>query len=217
MQDLTYKQFKTRLEKIKFSRDQFSLKEVKAYNGNTILQYDKGCDLEKNIGLQNELIRSYYKQEKAVDSYSSCNQGGKTTPQNNAFHFAVEVLLPQYNKHLAETGNCKYGKIVHNKDSFKEVLKAQAGYFRKITKEEALIYVKINLSNLKKLVPDATVEELIEARQNQKDLGRIRDCSKEKMIEILKAIDLWAMNMGFSLCISEEYRNRYNDFKNLIK
>jgi hypothetical protein len=35
-------------------------------------------------------------------------------------------------------------------------------------------------------------------------LGRVRDATKDKMIEILKAIEVWAINKGFSLSIDKE-------------
>jgi hypothetical protein len=201
---MDYKEFKKKLEKIKFSKNQVKYINRIAPNGNKVKTYDTSCDLERNIMLEAELKRQYYKQEDAKDSYSSCFSGKKTSSQNNAFHEAVKQLLPQYNEYLANHGGDRFGKIIHNKDTFKDVLKVEAGYFREITKEEALIYVKMNLQELRKIMPDAKVEELVEARLRQKELGRVRDATKDKMIEILKAIEVWAINKGFSLCIDRE-------------
>jgi hypothetical protein len=204
---MNYKEFKKKLEKIKFSKNQVKYINRIAPNGNNVKIYDTDCDLERNISLEAELKRQYYKQDDAKDSYSSCFSGEKTDLQNKAFHSAVNQLLPQYNEYLANHGADRFGKLVYNKDSFKEALKVEAGYFREITKEEALIYVRMNRQELKRLLPDATVEELVEARLRQKEVGRIRDATKEQLIDILKAIDIWAMDKGFSLHIEKKKKD----------
>jgi|TARA_Y100000289_G_C3906605_1_gene142282 dsDNA-binding SOS-regulon protein len=200
---MKYKEYKKQLESIKYSKNQIKYKKITTANGNAFDQYDNDCDFERNLQMENNLKRRYYKQEDAKDSFSSC-YAKKTNRQNSAFHSAVVQLLPQYNEYLANHGADRFGKLVYNEDTFKEALKVEAGYFREIKKEEALIYVKMNRQELKKLLPNATVEELVDARLRQKEIGRIRDATKEQMIDILKAIEIWAIDKGFSLCIEKE-------------
>jgi len=172
------------------------------------LRWSKNIDLDRQLMALNGNIRNYFRQEKCPDFYLKLHKGEKTDLQNKAFHSAVNQLLPQYNEYLANHGADRFGKLVYNKDSFKEALKVEAGYFREITKEEALIYVKMNRQELKRLLPDATVEELVEARLRQKEVGRIRDATKEQLIDILKAIEIWAMDKGFLLRIEKKKKDK---------
>ena len=190
--------YKSIIENIKFSKNQFRYVESQG-----VKQYDKNCDFEKNFAV----IKNHFKkllENSECNLYLKISSSKKTDQQNKAFHSAVSQLLPQYNEYLANHGADRFGKLIYNKDSFKDALKVEAGYFRVIKKEEALIYVKMNMQELKRLLPNATIEELVEARSRQKEVGRIRDATRQQMLNILKAIEIWAMDKGFSLSIDKK-------------
>ena len=192
--------YKSIIENIKFSKYQFRYIETQG-----VKQYDKNCDFEKNFTTIKNNFKKLLENSKG-NLYLKISSSKKTDQQNKAFHSAVIQLLPQYNEYLANHGADRFGKLIYNKDSFKDALKMEAGYFREIKKEEALIYVKINRQELKRLLPDATIEELVEARLRQKEVGRIRDATRQQMLNILKAVEIWAMDKGFSLSLEKESR-----------
>ena len=114
---MKYKEYKKQLESIKYSKNQIKYKKITTANGNAFDQYDNDCDFERNLQMENNLKRRYYKQEDAKDSFSSC-YAKKTNRQNSAFHSAVVQLLPQYNEYLANHGADRFGKLVYNEDTF---------------------------------------------------------------------------------------------------
>ena len=201
---MDYNQYKAKLHKIKFSHNQIKFNTVTALNGDKIKVYDMHCDLERHLALENEIKREYYKQSDSEDSYASANKGLKTNPQHNSFFRAVDELLPQYNEYLSNTGSNKYGEIIYNKEGFEDFLKLQGGLKRKKTKAEAVLFVKTNLSILKKYMPDGTPEEFIERDCATIVPDTIKGQSQEKMREVLNKISLWAMDKGFTLSISRE-------------
>ena len=190
--------YKSIIENIKFSKNQFRYVESQG-----VKQYDKNCDFEKNFAVTKNHFKKLLENSEC-NLYLKISSSKKTDQQNKTFHSAVSQLLPQYNEYLANHGADRFGKLIYNKDSFKDALKVEAGYFREIKKEEALIYVKMNMQELKRLLPDATIEELVEARSRQKEVGRIRDATRQQMLNILKAIEIWAMDKGFSLSIDKK-------------
>ena len=190
--------YKSIIENIKFSKNQFRYVESQG-----VKQYDKNCDFEKNFAVTKNHFKKLLENSEC-NLYLKISSSKKTDQQNKTFHSAVSQLLPQYNQYLANHGADRFGKLIYNKDSFKDALKVEAGYFREIKKEEALIYVKMNMQELKRLLPDATIEELVEARSRQKEVGRIRDATRQQMLNILKAIEIWAMDKGFSLSIDKK-------------
>jgi len=190
--------YKSKIENIKFSKYQFRYIEIRG-----IKQYDINCDFEKNFAVMKNDFKKLLENSKG-NLYLKISSSKKTSQQNKAFHSAVSQLLPQYNEYLANHGADRFGKLIYNEDSFKDALKVEADYFREIKKEEALIYVKMNRQELKRLLPDATVEELVEARLRQKEVGRIRDATRQQMLDILKAVEIWAMDKGFSLSLEKE-------------
>ena len=49
---MNYKQYKSVLEKIKFSKNQVRFNEVTSLSGAKVSVYDNSCDLERNISIQ---------------------------------------------------------------------------------------------------------------------------------------------------------------------
>ena len=39
---------------------------------------------------------------------------------------------------------------------------------------------------------------------HKKEVGRIRDATRQQMLDILKAVEIWAMDKGFSLSLEKE-------------
>ena len=135
--------YKSIIENIKFSKNQFRYVESQG-----VKQYDKNCDFEKNFAVTKNHFKKLLENSEC-NLYLKISSSKKTDQQNKAFHSAVSQLLPQYNEYLANHGADRFGKLIYNKDSFKDALKVEAGYFREIKKEEALIYVKMNMQELK--------------------------------------------------------------------
>ena len=65
---MKYKEYKKQLESIKYSKNQIKYKKITTANGNVFDQYDNDCDFERNLQMENNLKRRYYKQEDAKDS-----------------------------------------------------------------------------------------------------------------------------------------------------
>jgi hypothetical protein len=91
------------------------------------LRWSKNIDLDRQLMALNGNIRNYFRQEKCPDFYLKLHKGEKTYPQLKAFYEAVNQLLPQYNAKQEELG-----EMIFNEDEFKFILKYAGGWYKEI-------------------------------------------------------------------------------------
>lgn len=91
------------------------------------LRWSKNIDLDRQLMALNGNIRNYFRQDKCPDFYLKLHKGEKTYPQLKAFYEAVNQLLPQYNSKQEELG-----EMIFNEDEFKFILKYAGGWYKEI-------------------------------------------------------------------------------------
>ena len=228
---MNYKQYKSGLEKIKFSKNQVRFNEVTSLSGAKVSVYDNSCDLERNISIQSEAIRAYYKQDDAENSFSSAVKGSKTTAQHKAFweaHKQFNIIFKDRNGYeLSKEALSEKMKIaggwsqskgiklasIEVKSDINSIVKKYVGVSSgiKITPKELLnkyndIY-KLGYDDFKTLKEDI-MEREIELLSTQKVGKSISTISKEDMSRLLSNVVNWAYNdYNIQISIDQELRD----------